>query len=67
MRLPNHTGENCLRLEASSIGSKAGNINGNVFDDEAKKFLKQSPGTEFMSTQIENHLLERYPTVFMEP
>ena len=64
MRLPNHTGENCLRLEASSIGSKAGNISGNVFDNEAEKILKQCPETDFISTQIENHLLERYPKVF---
>ena len=59
-----HTGKKCLRLGASAIGSKIVKINGKVFDNEAQRILKQCPETGFMLTQIEQHLLERYPKVF---
>ena len=60
----NHTGRNCLKLETTSIGSRARTIDGDVIDNEAKAILNRCPETQFMFDQIEKHLIERYPKVF---
>ena len=59
-----HTGQNCLKLETTSIGSRARRIDGDVIDNEAKTILNRCPETQFMFDQIEKHLIERYPKVF---
>ena len=64
MTSSNHSGRNCLKLEALHVGSKVGAIKGDVIDDNAKAILKQCPELEYMLVYIEKHLKETYPKVF---
>ena len=64
MALSKHRERKCLALQASSIGSKRGVIEGKVIDNEAKAILGQCKEAAFMVSEIEKHLLDRYPSVF---
>ena len=56
MALSNHIQSKCLHLGPSSIGSKAGNLGGNVIDDIAKQKLEFLP--DGMLEEIEKYLTE---------
>ena len=58
----NHIESKCLHLGPSSIGSKAGNVGGDVIDDIAKRKLGFLP--DGMLEEIEKYLKDRFPTVY---
>ena len=64
MALSKHRQRKCLALDASSIGSRSGIIEGKVIDNEAKAILGRCKEAAFMVGEIEKHLLDRYPSVF---
>ena len=62
MAQSNHIESKCLHLGPSSIGSKAGNLGGDVIDDIAKQKLGFLP--DGMLKEIEKYLKDRFPEVY---
>ena len=62
MAASNHIPKKCLGLGPSFIGSKSGNVGGDVIDDIVKQKLDYLP--EGMIDKIENYLNDRFPEVY---